>query len=73
MTTNKSSITLTSQAQQTVLAILSYLINVIFNTGDASLKTLRIKAYRGTLKKHLYSILDYQSGVLLSSHASSNL
>ena len=50
---------LTSQAQQTVLAISSYLINLLFNTGDAYFKTLRLKAYSDTLKKHLYGILDY--------------
>ena len=49
----------TSQAQQIVLVISSYLINVVFNTGDAYYKTLRLKAYSDTLKKHLYSTLDY--------------
>ena len=65
---------LTSQAQKTVLAISSYLINLLFNTGYAYSKTLRLKAYSDTLKKHLYGILDYaQSGVLVSYHALSNL
>ena len=50
---------LTSQAKQTVLLISSYLINLLFNTGDAYCKTLRLKAYCYTLKKHLYGILDY--------------
>ena len=50
---------LTSQAQQTVLAISSYLINLLFNTGDAYHKMLRLKAYSNNLKKHIYSILDY--------------
>ena len=50
---------LTSQAEQTVLAISSYLINLLLNTGNAYCKTLRLKAYSDTLKKHLYGILDY--------------
>ena len=50
--------TLTSQTQQTVLDILRYSINLLFNTGNAYHKTLRIKAYRDTLKKHLVGILD---------------
>ena len=50
---------LTSQAQQTVLAISSYLINLLFKTGDAYCKMLRLNAYSDTLKKHLYGILDY--------------
>ena len=41
---------LTIQAQQTVLAILSYLINLLFKTGNAYYKMLRLKAYRDTLK-----------------------
>ena len=49
----------TSQAQQTVLAISSYLINLLFNTGNAYHKTFRLKAYGDTLKKHRYGILDY--------------
>ena len=65
---------LTSQAQQTVLAISSYLINLLFNTGDAYYKTLRLKAYSDTLKKHLYGILDYTKVEFFSSsHALSNL
>ena len=50
---------LTSQAQQTALAISSYLIKLLLNTGDAYCKTLRLKVYTDTLKKHLYGILDY--------------
>ena len=50
---------LTSQAQQTVLAISSYLINLLFNTVNTYCKTLRLKACSDTLKKHLYGILDY--------------
>ena len=50
---------LISQAQQTMLAISSYLINLLFITGDAYCKTLRLKAYSDTLKKYLYGILDY--------------
>ena len=50
---------LISQAQQSMLAISSYLINLLFNTGNAYNKTLRLKAYSDTLKKHLYGILDY--------------
>ena len=50
---------LTGQAQKTVLAISSYLINLLFNTGYAYSKTLWLKAYSDTLKEHLYGILDY--------------
>ena len=50
---------LTSQAQQTVLAISSYLINPLLNTGNAYHKMLRLKAYSDTLEKYLYDILDY--------------
>ena len=50
---------LISQAQQTVLAILSYLINLLFNTGDAYHKTIKLKAHSDTLKNYLYGILDY--------------
>ena len=51
--------TLTSQAQQTVVAISSYLINLLYYTGNAYCKTFRLKAYSDTLKKLLYGILDY--------------
>ena len=50
---------LINQAQQTVLAISSCLINLLFNTGDAYCKTLQLKAYSDTLKKYLYGVLDY--------------
>ena len=50
---------LVSQPQQTVLAISSYLINLLFNTGNTYRKTIRLKTYSDTLKKHLYGILDY--------------
>ena len=50
---------LISQAQQIMLGILNYLINLLFNTGNAYHKTLRLKAYSDTLKKYLYSILYY--------------
>ena len=50
---------LTSQAQQTVLDILSYLINLLSIIGDAYCKTLRLKAHSDTLKKQLCGILDY--------------
>ena len=50
---------LTSQTQQTVLAISGYMINLLFNTGNAYKKILRLKAYSDTLKKHVYDILDY--------------
>ena len=50
---------LTNQAQKIVLAISSYLINLLFNSSDAYCKILRLKAYSDTLKKHLYGILDY--------------
>ena len=36
-----------------------YLINLLSITGDAYCKTLRLKAFIDTLKKHLSSILDY--------------
>ena len=44
---------LASQAQQTVLAISSHLINLISFTGDAYIKTLKLKVYSDTVKKHL--------------------
>ena len=47
---------LTSQAWQIVLAISSYLINLLSITGDAYCKTLRLNAYGDTLKKHLSGI-----------------
>ena len=50
---------LTSQDQQAVLALSSYLINLLFNTGDAYHKRLRLKDYSDTLKKHLYGVLEY--------------
>ena len=50
---------LTSQAQQIVLSISSYLINLLFKTSNAYHKTLRLKDYSNTLKKHLYGVLDY--------------
>ena len=50
---------LTSQAQQTALAISRYLISLLSITGDAYNKILRLKAYSGTLKNHLSSTLDY--------------
>ena len=52
---------LTSQGQQIMLAISSYLINLLFNTDNAYCKILRLKAYSDTLKKkkYLYGILDY--------------
>ena len=59
LTANKLNIMLKSQAQQTMLAISSYLINLLFNTSGAYHKTLRLKAYSDTLKKHIYGILDY--------------
>ena len=62
--TNKSNMMLTSQTQQTVLAISSYLINPLLNTGNAYCKTLRLKSYSDTIKKHLYGILDYTKGKL---------
>ena len=42
-----------------MLEISRYLINLLFNTGNAYCKTLRRKAYSDTLKKHLYGILEY--------------
>ena len=59
MTVNKSNMMLTSQAQQTMLAISSYLINLLFNTGDAYHKMPKLEAYSNTLKKDLYGIQGY--------------
>ena len=42
-----------------MLAISSYLINLLFFTGEAYCKTLRLKNYCDTLKKHLFGILHY--------------
>ena len=50
---------LTSQAQQTVLDISSYLIDILSITGDVCHKMLRLKTYSDTIKKHLSGILDY--------------
>ena len=47
---------LTSQAQHSILDVLSYLINLLFSTGDAHHKIIRLS---DTLKKHLSGILDY--------------
>ena len=46
----------TSQAQQTMLAISSYLITLLFKTADTYHKMLSLKAYSDTLKKYLYGI-----------------
>ena len=62
----------TSQAQQTVLAFLSYLINLLSITSDTDWKMLRLKIYSATLKKHLSGILDYTKA-LSSSHDLSSL
>ena len=50
---------LTSQAQQIILAISSYLINLLSIICDIYCKTLRLKTYSDTLMKHLPSVLDY--------------
>ena len=50
---------LTSQAQQTVMAISNYLINLLSIIGNAYFKTLRFKTHKDTLKKHLFGILNY--------------
>ena len=50
---------LKSQAQQTVLAISSYLINLLSITGNVHHKMLRLKSYSDTLKRHLPGILHY--------------
>ena len=47
------------QAQQIMLAISSYLINLLSITSNAYCKMLRFKAYIDTLKKYLSGILDY--------------
>ena len=57
-----------------MLAISSYLINLLSITGDVYQKTLKLKAYSDTLKKHLFGILEYaEVKFFLSSHALSNL
>ena len=63
----------TSQTQQNVLAISSYVINLLFNTGNPYFKTLRLKAHSDALKKQIYVILDYAKLEFLSSHAFSSL
>ena len=50
---------LISQDQQTVFAITSYLINLLSITANVYYKTLKLKAYSGTFKKHLSNISDY--------------
>ena len=50
---------LTRQAQQTVLAISSYIINLLSIIGNSYHKMLRLKAYSNALKKYLSGILDY--------------
>ena len=55
---------LTSQGQQTILAIPSFLINLLSTTVYAYHKMLRLKAHSDNLKKYLSSILDY-AGVKL--------
>ena len=50
---------LTSKTKQNMLDISSYLINLLYNTGDTHCKTIRLKAYSDTLNKHLHGILDY--------------
>ena len=52
------SMMLTSQAQKTLLDISSYFINLLSITGNAYYKTIRLKAYSNTLKKHLSGILN---------------
>ena len=49
---------LTSQAEQTMLAISSYLTNLLSITRDAYKKTLRLKTYNDTRKKHFFGVLD---------------
>ena len=50
---------LTNQAQQNVLAISNYFINLFFSIGNEYCKMLKLNAYTDTLKKHLYDVLDY--------------
>ena len=42
-----------------MLAISSYLNNLLSTTGDTYHKMLRFKAHRDTLKKHFSGILDF--------------
>ena len=42
-----------------MLDISTYLIDLLFNTADEYLKTLRLKAYSDTHKKYQYGILNY--------------
>ena len=65
---------LTSEAQKTVLVISSYWINLLFITGDAYHKMLKLKAYSDTLKKpSLWYFGLWKSEVLPSPHALTNL
>ena len=57
---------LTNQAQQTGLAITSYLKNLLFITDNIYHKMLRLKAYSDTLNKHLWYLRLYQMEALLS-------
>ena len=50
---------LASQAQQTILAISSYLINLLSISNDVYYKTIRLKANSDTLKKYISGTLDY--------------
>ena len=42
-----------------MLVIPTHLSNLLSTTSDAYNKTLRLKAYSDTLKKHISNILDY--------------
>ena len=42
-----------------MLASSRYFVNLLFNTSKAYLKTLRLKAYSDTFRKHRYGILEY--------------
>ena len=50
---------LKNQAQRTVLAILSYLINLLSITGDTYHEIFRLRVNSDILKKKLSYILDY--------------
>ena len=42
-----------------MMAMLSYLINILSISGIVYYKTLRLKAFSDTLRKYLSGILDY--------------
>ena len=57
---------LKGQAQKPMLAISCYLYKLLSTTSYVYCKTLRIKAYSDTLKKHLYGFLVYSKKKLFN-------